>query len=73
MSRAFQIQIGGEFAALNLIDRELDTIANDIKEGLLVADEEVPGRNGENPDLDYERDFGPMCRETRIEGADTAR
>ena len=30
----FQTQIGGKFAALNLIDSEIDTIANDVKEGL---------------------------------------
>ena len=33
----FQTQIGGKFAALNLIDREIDIIANDIKEGLVVT------------------------------------
>ncbi len=26
------------------------------------------GVNGENPDLDYERNVGPMRRETRTEG-----
>ena len=35
LSQVFQTQIGGKFAALNLIDREIDTIANDIKVGLL--------------------------------------
>ena len=34
--QVFQTQIGGKFAAINLIDREIDTIANDMKEGLLV-------------------------------------
>ena len=34
LSQVFQTQIGGKFAALNLIDREMDTIANEIKEGL---------------------------------------
>ena len=33
-----------KLAAFNLIDREIDTIANDIKEGLLVTVEEVPWR-----------------------------
>ena len=33
LSQVFQTQIGGKFAAL--IDREIDTIANDIKVGLL--------------------------------------
>ena len=47
---------------------EIEAIANDIKEGLLVTVEEVPGGNGENPDLDYERNFGRMWRETRTEG-----
>ena len=40
----FRTQIGGKVAALNLIDREIDTIANDIKEGILITVEEVPGR-----------------------------
>ena len=31
-------------AALNMIDREIDTIADDIKEELLVTVEEVPRR-----------------------------
>ena len=35
LSRVFQTQIGGKFAALDLIDREIDTIANDIKVELL--------------------------------------
>ena len=35
MSQGFQTQIGGKFAALNLIDREIDTIANIINVGLL--------------------------------------
>ena len=30
-SQMFQTRIGGKFAALDLIDREIDTIANDIK------------------------------------------
>ncbi len=44
MSQVFEIQISGKFAALNLIDREIDTLAYDIKEWLLVTVEEVPGR-----------------------------
>ena len=59
-SDVFQTQIGGKFAALNLIDREIDTIANDIKVGLRTAVEEVVEGNGENPDLNYERNFGRM-------------
>ena len=35
LSQGFQTQIGGKFAALNLIDREIDTIANIINVGLL--------------------------------------
>ena len=35
MSQVFQTQIGGKFAALNLIDREIDTNANIINVGLL--------------------------------------
>ena len=34
LSQVFQTQIGGNFAALNLIASEIDTIANGIKEGL---------------------------------------
>ena len=44
LTKVFQTQIGGEFAALNLIHREIDTIANEIIEGLLVTVEEVPWR-----------------------------
>ena len=51
MSQVFQTQIGGKFAALNLIDREIDIIANDIEVGA-TAVEDVLGGNGENPDLD---------------------
>ena len=43
LSQVFQTQIGGKSAALNLIDREIDTLANNTKEGLLVTFEEVPG------------------------------
>ena len=53
----FQTQIGGKFAALNLIDCKRDTIANDINEGLLVTVEEILGGNRENPYLDNERNF----------------
>ena len=35
LSQVFQTQIGEKCAALNLIDREIDIIANDIKVGLL--------------------------------------
>ena len=62
LNQVFQTQIGGKFAALNLIDCKRDTIANDIKEGLLVTVEEIPGRNRENPDVDYERNFGHVRR-----------
>ena len=59
----FQIQI--------LIDREIYTIADDIKEGLLVTVEGYRGGNVGNPHFDYERDVGPIRRETRTEEADT--
>ncbi len=62
LNQVFQTQIGGKFAALSLIDCKRDTVANDIKEGLLVTVEEVPGGNRENPDLDYKCHFGHVRR-----------
>ena len=50
LSQVFQTQIGGKFAALNLIDCKRDTIANDINERLLLTVEEIPGGNRENQD-----------------------
>ena len=48
LSQVFQTQIAGKFAPLNLIDRGIDTVANDIKEGLLVTVEEIPGSKRRN-------------------------
>ena len=60
MNQVFQTQIGGKFAALSLIDCKRDTVANDIKEGLLVTVEEITGGYRENPDFDNEHNFD-MC------------
>lgn len=38
----FQAQVCGRFAALKLLDREVDTLVFGIKEVLLATNEEVP-------------------------------
>ena len=40
----FQAKVGGKFAALSILDSDIDTLANSLKEGLLAAAEGVLGR-----------------------------
>ena len=40
----FQAKVDGKFAALCILDSEIDTLANSLKEGLLATAEEVLGR-----------------------------
>ncbi|XP_076438257.1 uncharacterized protein LOC143277357 [Babylonia areolata] len=40
----FQAQVGGKFAALNLMDTDVDTLANNIKEVLTTTAEQVVGK-----------------------------
>ena len=40
----FQAYTGGKFAALCVLDSDVDTLANSLKEGLLSTAEEVLGR-----------------------------
>ncbi|XP_076436542.1 uncharacterized protein LOC143276040 [Babylonia areolata] len=40
----FQAQVGGKFAALNLMDIDVDTLANNIKEVLTTTAEQVVGK-----------------------------
>ena len=40
----FKAKVGGKFAALCVLDSDVDTIANSLKEGLLLTAEEVLGR-----------------------------
>ena len=40
----FQAQVGGKFAALQILDKDVDTLANGIKDVLLTTAEEVLGR-----------------------------
>ena len=40
----FQVKVGGKFAALCVLDSDVDTLANSLKEGLLPIAEEVLGR-----------------------------
>ena len=44
VTKVFQAQVGGKFAALNLIDSDEETLAGDIKEVLLTTAEEVLGK-----------------------------
>ncbi|GFR70092.1 endonuclease exonuclease phosphatase domain containing protein [Elysia marginata] len=44
ISETFRAQIGGKFAALTLIDNDVDTMANSLKEVLASTAEEVLGR-----------------------------
>ena len=44
IAEMFKAQVGGKFAALNILDSEVDTLACDIKEVLLTTAEEVLGR-----------------------------
>ena len=40
----FQAKVGGKFAALPILDSDIDTLANSLKEGLLATAEGVLGR-----------------------------
>ena len=40
----FQAKVGGKFAALYILDSEIDTLVNSLKEGLLATAEGVLGR-----------------------------
>ena len=40
----FQAKVDGNFAALCILDSDIDTLANNLKEGLFSTAEEVLGR-----------------------------
>ena len=40
----FQAKVGGKFAALCILDSDIDTFSNSVKEGLLATTEGVLGR-----------------------------
>ena len=40
----FQANVGGKFAALCVFDSDVDTLANNLKEGLFSTAEDVLGR-----------------------------
>ena len=44
IAHAYQARVGGKFAALNLIDQDIDTLANHTKEVLLTTAQEVLGK-----------------------------
>ena len=44
IAEIFQAKVGGKFAALSILDSEVDTLASEIKEVLLTTAEEVLGR-----------------------------
>ena len=43
-AEVFQANVGGKFAALYILDSEIDTLVNSLKEGLLATAEGVLGR-----------------------------
>ena len=44
IAEVFKAKVGGKFAALNILDSEVDSLASDIKEVLLTTAEDVLGR-----------------------------
>ncbi|GFR71095.1 endonuclease exonuclease phosphatase domain containing protein [Elysia marginata] len=57
----FRAQIGGKFAALTLIDNDVDTMANSVKEVLVSTAEEVLGRKRRTIlTVGLERSAGPL-------------
>ena len=44
VTKVFQTHVGGKFAALNLIDSDVNMLAGNIKEALLTTAEEVLGK-----------------------------
>ena len=47
-AEVFQAKVGGKFAALYILDSNVDTITNSLKEGLLSTAEEVLARQRKN-------------------------
>ena len=45
MAGAFRAQVGGRFAALAVMNDDVDTLANNIKEVLTESAEEILGRS----------------------------
>ena len=43
-TEVFQAKVGEKFAALCILDSDIDTLANSLKEGLFTTDEGVLGR-----------------------------
>ena len=43
-AEVFQAEVGRKFAALCILDSDIDTLANSLKEGLLATAEGVLGR-----------------------------
>lgn len=44
VAEIFQAQVGGKFAALNLLDSDVDTLASDFRDVLMTAADEVLGK-----------------------------
>ena len=44
IANVFMVKEGGKFAILNLLDKDIDTVANDTKEVLLSTAHEVLGK-----------------------------
>ncbi|PIK45030.1 hypothetical protein BSL78_18122 [Apostichopus japonicus] len=45
IAQVFQAQVGGKFAALNLLDSDVDSLANNIKDVLLTTADSVLGKH----------------------------
>ena len=69
ISEVLQTKVGGKFLALCVLDSDVDTLANNLKEGLLSTAEEVPGRQRKKtqPTLSHKRVSGSMRSETATE------
>ena len=46
IAEVFQARVGGQLAALCVLDTDKDTLSNSLKEGLLSTAEEILGRRG---------------------------
>ena len=61
----FEAQVGGKFAALNLIDVDIDTLSNSINHVLRTTAEEVIGHKQKNSQPWVTNDVVKLCDERR--------
>ncbi|GFR59878.1 RNA-directed DNA polymerase from mobile element jockey-like [Elysia marginata] len=65
ISETFRVQIGGKLAALTLIDNDVDTMANSLKEVFASTAEEVLGRKRRTTQTNEVLDLCDKRRELR--------